>query len=183
MVINGLSAVMGSWNTMAMSPPRMPRISRSDKESRSRPRSRAWPLILASPARRSRLKAVMVLPEPDSPTSASFSPGAMLKLTPRTTSLLPKRTDRSCTSSSGAGDDGKGCVTLIACRFFARAKLDTRSLEQARPKPAGAAQGPPRRAGGVPPPGAAERGGEGAKRLRGVFIVSADRAHRARRRP
>ena len=93
------SAVIGSWNTMAMSPPRTPRISRSLKASRSRPRKRAWPVMWASGTKRSKLKAVMVLPEPDSPTSASFSPAAIAKLTPRTTALSPKRTAKFSTSS------------------------------------------------------------------------------------
>ncbi len=109
MVMSGLSAVMGSWKTMAMSPPRTPRISRSDSASRSRPANRAWPSTAASPSRRSRLSAVIVLPEPDSPTSASFSPRAIWKPTPRTTDLAPKRSCRPRTCSKGAGG-GMCCV-------------------------------------------------------------------------
>ena len=116
MVMSGLSAVMGSWKTMAMSPPRTPRISRSESCSRSRPANRAWPSTAASPSRRSRLSAVIVLPEPDSPTSASFSPRAISKPTPRTTDLAPKRTCRSRTCSKGVA--GLVLCACITCRPF-----------------------------------------------------------------
>jgi hypothetical protein len=43
----------------------------------------------------------MVLPEPDSPTSASFSPAAICRLTPWTTSSPPKAMRSLRTSSSG----------------------------------------------------------------------------------
>src|SRR5690606_2804487 len=100
--ISGLSAVMGSWNTIAMSPPRTPSSSRSGSCSKSpRPASSARPVTRASPASRSSASAVTVLPEPDSPTRASFSPGCTSKPTPCTTCLLPKRTSRSRTRSSG----------------------------------------------------------------------------------
>jgi microcin C transport system permease protein len=56
---------------------------------------------LALAARRSRLKAETVLPEPDSPTSATRSPGTMEKSMPCTTSWPANATDRPRTSSNG----------------------------------------------------------------------------------
>ena len=99
-VIKGLSAVMGSWKIMATLLPRTPRNSRSESCSRSRPFSSAWPAMCASPARRSSESALTVLPDPDSPTSANFSPARISKSTPCTTSLSPKRTRRPDTCSS-----------------------------------------------------------------------------------
>ena len=74
MVITGLSAVIGSWKIIAMAEPRKPRISRSLFASRSSPLKRIAPLTSASPNNRKIDSAVTLLPEPDSPTSATRSP-------------------------------------------------------------------------------------------------------------
>ncbi len=101
-VNSGFRAVIGSWKIIAMSWPRIPRKARSGRDSRSTapscPAKVALPLMAAFCTRRSRLSAVTVFPEPDSPTSASFSPGWMEKSMPRTTSLPAKDTRRFLTS-------------------------------------------------------------------------------------
>jgi hypothetical protein len=74
----GLSEVMGSWKIMAISRPRMRRICSSESFSSSRPSKRIEPLgMLALPAGSSCMtaNADTDLPEPDSPTIATISPG------------------------------------------------------------------------------------------------------------
>ncbi|MNQ05952.1 hypothetical protein D3C85_186930 [compost metagenome] len=107
-VYSALSAVIGSWKIIAISLPRMPRSSRSGIDSRSRaPRCACDPDRVATPSRsafctsRSSDSAVTVLPEPDSPTSASFSPAAICRSMPCTTGLPPKATRSPFTSSKG----------------------------------------------------------------------------------
>ena len=67
-------------------------------------------------------RLVTLLPEPDSPTSASVSPRARLKETPFTAGTTPlsvlKRTRRSDTSSTG--------VAVIGCRAVDRAHREAR---------------------------------------------------------
>ncbi len=91
-VYSGFSAVIGSWKIMPMRAPRMPRISRSLLAQRSSPSKRMAPVVTAASTSRSTLSAVMLLPEPDSPTSANFSPAATVNDTSLTTTLAPKRT-------------------------------------------------------------------------------------------
>ena len=105
---SGLSAVIGSWKIIAISLPRMPRSSCSEIDSRSRPPCLgSGPKRLATPessafwTSRSSASAVTVLPEPDSPTSASFSPAAIWKSMPCTTASPLKATRRFWTSSKG----------------------------------------------------------------------------------
>ena len=86
---------------MAIVAPRMPRISRSALAIRSSPSKRMRPVVVAASTRRSTDSAVIDLPDPDSPTSANFSPGATLNETSSTTRAAPKRTHRCSISSSG----------------------------------------------------------------------------------
>ena len=87
MVMTGLSAVAGSWKIIAMRVPRRSR-SRSGVAFRtSSPSSRISPRSAASSplARRPITEnAVTDLPEPDSPTTQTISPGPTSKLTPST---------------------------------------------------------------------------------------------------
>ena len=117
-VYSGFSAVIGSWKIIAISRPRTASSSRSGSASRSRGFSpslaekSADPLTAALGTRPSRLSALTVLPDPDSPTSASFSPRATEKSMPCTTSLPPKATRKPRTSSSALmhppfGDRGR----------------------------------------------------------------------------
>ena len=74
----GLSEVIGSWKIMAISRPRMRRISSSDSCSSSRPSKRTEPLgMRAVPGGSSCMTASAEtdLPEPNSPTIATISPG------------------------------------------------------------------------------------------------------------
>ncbi len=74
----GLSDVIGSWKIMAISRPRMRRISSSESCSSSRPSKRTDPLgMRAVPGGSSCMMASADtdLPEPDSPTIATISPG------------------------------------------------------------------------------------------------------------
>ncbi len=109
MVSTGLSELIGSWKTMAISLPRTARSSSSGMFSRSSPSKRTDPLI-STPRRPSRPRAasdVTLLPEPDSPTMPTVAPAATSRLTPSTALTgrrprLLKVTRRSRTSSSGA---------------------------------------------------------------------------------
>src|ERR1041384_4070266 len=69
----GLSDVIGSWKTMAMSSPRTLRISFSDSFARSLPLKRISPPVTrpGGATRRMIDIAVTLLPQPDSPTSAA----------------------------------------------------------------------------------------------------------------
>jgi hypothetical protein len=78
MVNTGLSDVIGSWKIIEISSPRISRISPSDRPRRSRPSNRICPwAILAAGLASSRmmLSAETDLPQPDSPTRATTSPG------------------------------------------------------------------------------------------------------------
>jgi hypothetical protein len=59
---------------------------------RSSPPKRMRPVVVAASTRRSTDSAVIDLPDPDSPTSANFSPGATVNETSSTTGRRPKRT-------------------------------------------------------------------------------------------
>ena len=86
---------MGSWKTQAISLPRSACSSGSAACSSSRPCHRMRPLRSAlSGSRFSTDIAVTLLPEPDSPTSATVVFSGMSKLTPLTASArtpLPMR--------------------------------------------------------------------------------------------
>ena len=112
---SGLSAVMGSWKIMAMSSPRTPRISRSLNWLSSRPSNSAEPVTCASGNKRKMDKAETVLPDPDSPTMAHFSPARMSTFKPCTTGTPPKdtRQSRSCNRAGSV---------LIGLAFGGRAR-------------------------------------------------------------
>ncbi len=83
-VCSGLSEVIGSWKMIEMSFPRIPRISRSDEVSRSRPLNRMLPEGCDAIGYGNSLRidsALTDLPEPDSPTSATHSPRLIEKET------------------------------------------------------------------------------------------------------
>jgi len=89
---SGESAVIGSWNTMPIWPPRIARNSSIGKASRSRPWNNARPPSITAGGRaskRSRLSAVTVLPQPDSPTSPRTSPRRISNDTPSTARTNP----------------------------------------------------------------------------------------------
>jgi hypothetical protein len=71
---------------MPMRPPRTLRISRSGSASTSVPASDTAPAVTApfSGSNRISASAVMLLPQPDSPTNAKVSPRAIARLRPST---------------------------------------------------------------------------------------------------
>src|SRR5712691_8704371 len=104
----GFRAVSGSWKIMLSFAPRYSRISSGGIFRRSSPRKITSPemrasLRVTSPITVSQLT---LLPEPDSPTTPSVSPGEIEKETPSTAFTRPssvgKCTLRSLTSSSGS---------------------------------------------------------------------------------
>ena len=94
MVITGLSDVIGSWKIIEISLPRTRRISSSLIWRRSRPPSLTEPETMrpgGSGMSRISDSAVMLLPQPDSPTIARVSPEATWKSTPSTALTMPCR--------------------------------------------------------------------------------------------
>jgi hypothetical protein len=104
-VKTGFSEVIGSWKIM---PTRLPRIRRnpaSSSASMSSPSNRMRPPSTragGSGSRRIAESAVTLLPQPDSPTSPSVSPGAIAKDTSSSTGAPPMATVSPSTASSGA---------------------------------------------------------------------------------
>ncbi len=82
--ISGLSAVIGSWNTIAMRLPRRRRSRAAPTLSTFSPWSRISPAEGVKMGGRSPITALAVtdLPEPDSPTTQTISPGATSRLKP-----------------------------------------------------------------------------------------------------
>jgi hypothetical protein len=95
-VNTGFRLVSGSWKIIAMSLPRILRISPSGSLSRSRPSNQA---SLSAPisaggmsSRRMIVSAVTLLPEPDSPTMPRVWPLPSEKSTPSTAGTTPSMT-------------------------------------------------------------------------------------------
>jgi ABC-type dipeptide/oligopeptide/nickel transport system ATPase component len=82
--ITGFRLVEGSWKIMPMRPPRTERICASGRPNTSSPSRSRRPAVMRplSGSRRIRASAVMLLPQPDSPTSANVSPRSMLRRMP-----------------------------------------------------------------------------------------------------
>ena len=121
MVNTGFRLVIGSWKIIAMSRPRMSRISDSPSLIRSSPSNRTLPpSILPAGLGSSRMIArlVTLLPQPDSPTRPRRSPRSSSNEMPLTAWISPScvrnRTSRSFTSSRSCGANrfgiGGGCV-------------------------------------------------------------------------
>ena len=87
MLSTGLSDVIGSWKIIDISLPRMARILRSGNWSRSWPKNRMRPATMrpgGDATKRNTESEVTLLPHPDSPTTASVSPGTTENDTPST---------------------------------------------------------------------------------------------------
>ena len=123
---SGESAVIGSWKTIPTAAPRILRSSRSGSVARSRPLKRMRPETSRpggeGTSRRTDI-AVTDLPQPDSPTSPSVSPGASESETPSTARNSPnevsKETRRSSIRSAASPSPrsrtcvlGKGAASL-----------------------------------------------------------------------
>src|SRR5205823_5506610 len=112
MVYTGLSEAIGSCKIIEILLPRYSRISASLNCSRSTPSNLILPPTILPPGcgtSRSSDRLVMVLPEPDSPTMPSVSPGATVKLTPSTALTTPRRVKKYVRRSSTCSS---GCTTL-----------------------------------------------------------------------
>src|SRR5271155_3947673 len=98
---SGLSAVIVSWKIMAMRSPRNFRIASSERPTSSRSSKRIEPETRApSGVRAIRASAVIVLPEPDSPTTPRLSPSASENDVRSTTRCEPRGVGRSTASSA-----------------------------------------------------------------------------------
>jgi hypothetical protein len=89
----GLSEVIGSWKTMAISLPQISRISLLETFRRSLPWKRIWPAagIAARFGRRFMTeRESTVLPDPDSPTIPIVLPCSRVKETPSTALTMPR---------------------------------------------------------------------------------------------
>ena len=95
MVNTGLSEVIGSWKIIEMSLPRTPRISLLGEQQQVAPSASCTAPATMRPGGSgiSRIidSAVMLLPQPDSPTIASVSPDATEKSTSSTALTMPWR--------------------------------------------------------------------------------------------
>jgi hypothetical protein len=93
-VSTGLSDVIGSWKIIEISLPRIVRISASESDRRSRSPKRIEPPTMRpggqAISRRIDI-AVTLLPQPDSPTTASVSPASTWIDTPSTARVMPSR--------------------------------------------------------------------------------------------
>src|SRR5690606_28099197 len=109
-VRSGSSETSASCTTSPAKRPRTTRQSRSVKRSASRPSTvkRSALTRAPGPARPSSDRAVTLLPDPDSPTIATHSPGWTASDTPRTASTpaFGKLTRRFVTATSGAAPPG-----------------------------------------------------------------------------
>ena len=120
MVNTGFSAVCGSWRIIDILWPRIRRTSGIRIRTTSSPSSRMRPPTMraASGSNRSSESAVMLLPDPDSPTSPSVSPSRIWKLTPSTARVTPHLVKRwvcrSCTSRTTLPALGPVLLTLSA---------------------------------------------------------------------
>ena len=106
-VRTGLSEVIGSWKIMPISRPRTRRISSSDSVKRSRPLKTTCPDTIRPAGWATSLmidSAVTLLPQPDSPTSATVSPSSTSHETPSTARTIPLEVEnwvtRDCTDNS-----------------------------------------------------------------------------------
>src|SRR3954469_9346262 len=102
-VSTGLRDVIGSWKTIATSLPRTRRSSRFFSLNRSRPWNIAVPLTTRPGGwgiRPSSASVETLLPEPDSPTIPSVSPGKRSYETPSTAWTIPSSVLNSTTRSS-----------------------------------------------------------------------------------
>ena len=100
----------------------------------SSPSSRMRPSTMraASGSRRSSESAVMLLPEPDSPTSPSVSPSRMRKLTPSTARVTPHLVKRCVCRSCTSRTTLPPCLALFAASFKRHSLPDPLSLQGER---------------------------------------------------
>src|SRR3974390_3141212 len=128
MVSTGLSEVIGSWKIIAMFLPRTSRIASSSSASRSRPASLTEPPAIrpgGSGTSRISDNAVMLLPQPDSPTIASVSCAPSVKLTPSTALTTPWRKSKYVRKPSTSSKGGSFEISLATGRPVSRSLVVT----------------------------------------------------------
>jgi hypothetical protein len=139
----GFRLVPGSWKIMPMRRPRTPRMRNSGRSIRSVSPRRTLPALMRpfSGSRRSSASAVMLLPQPDSPTSAKVSPRSMARLRPSSA--------RSTPSSASSSTSRRSMSSMVRRRGrFSRgqARRDGRSAadgHEGAPHPRSAGRPPP----------------------------------------
>src|SRR5487761_1302001 len=135
-VIVGFSEVSGSWKIIPISLPRTLRMSSWLSLLISRPASVMLPATIDPPvgSRFMMDSAVIVLPQPDSPTTPSVSPGSTCNDTPSTAWTTPSRSLiwvwRSLISSSGATNSPflpalQPCLERVPQRVADEVECDT----------------------------------------------------------
>jgi hypothetical protein len=107
--IVGFSDRVGSWKTIAIEVPRCARICRSEMPTSSSPSNRIDPLTVADPGSSPiTARALTVLPEPDSPITATVRARRTSHERPSTARTRPpptrKSTRRSRTANNGVSD-------------------------------------------------------------------------------
>src|SRR6185436_2959040 len=142
----GLREVWGSWRIIEMRRPRMSRISRSLFSRRFSPSSRMAPLTMRAAGRgtsRRSDSAVMVFPQPDSPTMPSVSPSRREKLTPSTALTTPLRVKQYVRRSSTSRMTSPICLGMRS--RYGRGRVLLRGLQEME------VRRPPGREAGVDP--------------------------------
>src|SRR5215468_3997849 len=121
MLSTGLSDVIGSWKIIEMSLPRTARICASSSLMRSRPSSSIAPETIrpgGSGMSRITESAVMLLPQPDSPTIASVSRGRSVNERSSTALMMPSRVKKyvrsPATSRTGRPARSSGRLAIAA---------------------------------------------------------------------
>src|SRR6516162_8424532 len=101
-VIVGFSEVIGSWKIIPTSLPRTWRMPSSFSEEISCPSRTIFPPVMCPPGGSSCMidSAVMVFPDPDSPTTPRHSPASTLRLTPSSACTVARRSRISVRRSS-----------------------------------------------------------------------------------
>ncbi len=127
----GFSEVIGSWNTIAIRSPRISDIAAGESPRRSSPSKTARPeTICAGGDGRSPIiaNAVTLLPQPDSPTRHSVSPGPTENETSSTTLVraAPNRIDRFSTEMIGAVACTRPAVDGFTSWFMRCSRAETR---------------------------------------------------------
>ena len=118
MVSTGLSEVIGSWKTIESSLPRTLRMAASSSCSRSRPSSVMLPPTIrpgGSGTSCMMESAVMLLPQPDSPTTASVSPRLSEKETPSTALRMPARVKKKVCSPATSSTLPEIWLAAVTC--------------------------------------------------------------------
>ena len=144
-VRTGLSAFIAPWKTIARSTQRCGRIVSSPPASMSSPSSRIRPAALAfGGSRPIAASAVVVLPQPDSPTRPSRSPASMDSEMPWTACNSPPSSRSNQTWRSWISSR----LTARPCRVRPAAVVETSGRRGARPAAAGSTRPRARRQSG-----------------------------------